>query len=182
MKSSLKYSITGSVIATLLIVVVSMQYENFEAEAIVGEGMPEEGIIQERQMMGISGGYTGYGFQDRLYVVHITSGNPDIQQERHSSMMGIQHAKAFQDAGKNVIVFLDVEGVRIADVDHHSFLSIHHETLKEFVNDGGRVIVCEHCVASFEVDNLLRGVEIDPHPFMPKLQRILTQADIVLDY
>jgi len=24
-------------------------------------------------------------------------------------MMGIQHAKAFQDAGKNVIVFLDVD-------------------------------------------------------------------------
>lgn len=37
-------------------------------------------------------------------------------------------------------------------------------------------------VGSFDVDNLLRGVEIDPHPNMPKIQKILEDVDVVLDY
>ena len=96
--------------------------------------------------------------------------------------MGVQHAKAFQDAGKNVIVILDVDGVRIADEDRPTGLTVQHESLKEFINNGGRAIACEHCIGSFNVDNLLRGVEIDPHPYMPKLQNILMEADLVLDY
>ncbi|MGY5149705.1 MAG: hypothetical protein ACW9W3_06550 [Candidatus Nitrosopumilus sp. bin_68KS] len=179
MKSNLKYSITGTVLATLLIVAaISVQYGNYQAEGLIGaQSSTELGLEDERARMGLSTGY-----DDRLYVVHITSGNPDSQHERHSAMMGIQHAKAFQDAGKNVIVFLDVDGVRIADEDRPVALTVQHAALKEFLNGGGRVIACEHCVASFDVNNLVRGVEIDPHPYMPKIQKILSEVDVVLDY
>lgn len=81
-----------------------------------------------------------------------------------------------------MIVFLDVDGVRIADEDRSTALTVQHEALKEFLNNGGRVIACEHCIGSFDVDNLLRGVEVDPHPYMPKIQKILSEVDVVLDY
>ena len=179
MKSILKYSIIGTTLATLLVVAaISVQGGNYQAEALIGsESSTELGLEGERARMGL-----GTGYDDRLYVVHITSGDPESQHERHSAMMGIHHAKAFQDAGKNVIVFLDVDGVRIADEDRPTGLTVQHEALKEFVNNGGRVIACEHCIGSFSVDNLLRGVEIDPHPYMPKIQRVLEQVDVVLDY
>ena len=178
MKSILKYSITGSALATLLVVAaISVQSGSFDADAYVyPEGAVQEGLEVERQLAGLSTG------MDRMYVIHITSGDPDSQHERHSAMMGIQHAKAFQDAGKHVVVLLDVDGVRIADDDRPTALTVQYEALKAFINDGGRVIACEHCIGSFDVDNLLRGVEIDPHPYMPKLQRVLAEADIVLDY
>lgn len=179
MKSILKYSITGTALATLLVVTaISFNGGSYDAQAIIGpESSSERGLIEERLLMGL-----GTGYDERLYVIHITSGDPDSQHQRHSAMMGIHHAKAFQDSGKNVIVFLDVDGVRIADEDRPTGLSVQHESLKEFVNNGGRVIACEHCVGSFAVDNLLRGVEIDPHPNMPKIQKILEEVDVVLDY
>lgn len=178
MKSILKYSITGTALATLLVVAaISVQGGNY-AEALIGaQSSSELGLEGERTRMGL-----GTGYDDRLYVIHITSGDPNSQHERHSAMMGIQHAKAFQDAGKNVIVFLDVDGVRIADEDRPVALTVQHAALKEFLNGGGRVIACEHCIGSFDVDNLVRGVEVDPHPYMPKIQKILSEVDVVLDY
>ena len=178
MKSILKYSLTGTTIAALLVVAaISIQTGSFDADAYVyPEGAPQEGLQMERLHAGLNTG------MDRLYVVHITSGDPESQHERHSAMMGIQHAKAFQDAGKHVVVLLDVDGVRIADENRPAILTVQYEALKEFINDGGRVIACEHCVGSFAVDELLRGVEIDPHPYMPKLQRVLADAAVVLDY
>ena len=179
MKSVLKYSIAGSVLATLLVVTaISFNGGNYDAQAVVGpESSSELGLEGERARMGISTGY-----DPKTYVIHITSGDPESVHQRHSAMMGIQHANAFQDSGKNVIVFLDVDGVRIADDDRPGILTVQHESLKGFVNNGGRVIACEHCIGSFDVDNLLRGVEIDPHPYMPKIQKVLEEADIVLDY
>ena len=179
MKSVLKYSITGTVLATLLVVTaISFNGGSYDAQAVVGpQSSSELGLEGERTRMGI-----GTGYDPKTYVIHITSGDPESLHQRHSSMMGIQHANAFQDSGKNVIVFLDVDGVRIADDDRPAILTVQHESLKEFVNNGGRVIACEHCIGSFDVDNLLRGVEIDPHPYMPKIQKVLEEADIVLDY
>lgn len=179
MKPIMKYSITGTALATLLVVAsMSVQGGNYEAEALVGaQSSSELGLEGERARMGLRTGY-----DDRLYVIHITSGDPASQHEVHASMMGIQHAKAFQSAGKDVIVFLDVDGVRIADEDRSTALTVQHEALKEFLNNGDRVIACEHCIGSFDVDNLLRGVEVDPHPYMPKIQKILSEVDVVLDY
>ena len=179
MKSIQKYSVTGTiVVAILAVAVVSINGGNYEADALIGpESSTTQGLVSERLLMGL-----GTGYDERLYVIHITSGDPDSEHQRHSAMMGIQHAKAFQDAGKNVIVFLDVDGVRIADDDHPTFLTVQYESLKQFLNNGGRVIACEHCIGSFEVDNLLRGVEVDPHPYMPKIQKILEESDVVLDY
>ena len=179
MKSILKYSITGTALATLLVVAaISVQGGNYEAEALIGvQSSSQLGLEGERAQIGL-----GTGYDPRLYVVHITSGDPESQHQRHSAMMGVQHAKAFQESGKNIIILLDVDGVRIADEDRPTALTVQHEALKEFVNNGGRVIACEHCIGSYDVDNLLRGVEVDPHPYMPKLQKILMEASIVLDY
>ena len=92
MKSFLKYSITGTALATLFVVAaISIQGGNYEADALIGaQSSSELGLEGERAQMGLS-----TGFDNRLYVIHITSGDPESQHQVHSSMMGIQHAKAF---------------------------------------------------------------------------------------
>ena len=68
------------------------------------------------------------------------------------------------------------------DEDVPSNPTLQYEVLKQFLNDRGRAIVCEHCVGTYVVEDLLRGVEIDPHPYIPKIQKVLEKDDIVLDY
>ena len=69
-----KYSLVGSTLTALLVVaVVSINGGSFEAEAVIGpESSTEKGLIGERMSMGLQ-----TGFDERLYVVHITSGDPE---------------------------------------------------------------------------------------------------------
>ena len=56
--------------------------------------------------------------------------------------------------------------------------------LQVFLDEGGRVIARDHCVsmAGLTIEDLLPGVEIDAHPDMPKMQRIIDQGAGILDY
>ena len=96
--------------------------------------------------------------------------------------MGVEHAKSFLDAKKKVVVFLDVNGVKLIDQKHPEELSYLYETLKEFQKKGGRIIACEHYLMMNEIDSSMSGVELDSHPKMSKLQKILDSSRIVLDY
>ena len=170
MKNVLKYSVAIPVFAALfLVAVTAFPASEQQVDAVTG-GI--SGIIPASVMMET----------EKTYVVHITTGNPNDSYERHAAMMGVQHAKAFQEAGKEVIIFLDVNSPTLADVQHSPQLSVGHDTLKAFIEDGGRVVACQHCIEMSGVEELLMGVEVDGHPQMPRLQKILSSADVILDY
>jgi predicted peroxiredoxin len=121
---------------------------------------------------------------NRPIMIHISSGNADDVYQFHSAMMGVDHALALHGAGKNVAVLLDVNGVHLAAKNPPKDLSDLNKKLKTFLDAGGRVIACEHCItmAGYDVDDMLAGVEIDKHPTMPRMQDLLDAGATVLDY
>lgn len=100
----------------------------------------------------------------------------------HSAQMGVEHALAFKKAGKQVVVFLDVNGVKLIDNNHPEDLGYHYDTLKSFLKSGGKIIACQHCLEMNEINSPLKGVTLDKHPTMPALQKALESAKVVLDY
>jgi predicted peroxiredoxin len=114
----------------------------------------------------------------KTVMVHITSDN------NHRVVMGVQHAQAMLDNGKNVAILLDVDGVKAAATQPTQTLQPASKMIEEFLDDGGRVIACEHCIgmAGLSHGDLLPGVEIDAHPNMPKMQRLIDMGAVILDY
>jgi len=117
-----------------------------------------------------------------IYLVHIKSGDPEDHFQMHSAQMGVEHAAAFKKAGKQVVIFLDVNGVNLIDDNHPEELNFHYDTIKSFIKSGGKVIACEHCLMMNEIDAPMKGVTLDKHPTMPALQKALESARVVLDY
>jgi predicted peroxiredoxin len=117
-------------------------------------------------------------------LVHISSGDNASSYEVHSAQMGVDHALSMLRNGKDVSILLDVNGVNLAAKNVTGPLEPMGEMLQIFLNEGGRVIACDHCVsmAGMVVEDLLPGVEIDAHPDMPKMQRITDQGAAILDY
>jgi predicted peroxiredoxin len=114
----------------------------------------------------------------RTVMVHITS------EDNHRAMMGVDHAQAMLAAGKNVAILLDVDGVKIGTTNPSATLKATNEQLQQFLDSGGRVIACEHCIsmAGLQNSDMLPGVEIDSHPGMPKMQRFIDEGASILDY
>jgi predicted peroxiredoxin len=125
---------------------------------------------------------SGHTEKHNTILIHIKSGDPSDEFQLHSAQMGVEHAKAFLDAKKKVVVFLDVNGVRLIDQSHPEELSYLYDTLEAFVSGGGRIIACEHCLMMNEIDSPMKGVELDSHPKMSKLVKVLDSSRIVLDY
>lgn len=117
-----------------------------------------------------------------IYVIHIKSGDPEDHFQIHSAQMGVEHALAFKKAGKQVVVFLDVNGVKLIDNNRPNELKYHYNTLQSFLKMGGKIIACQHCLEMNEINSSLKGVTVDKHPTMPALQKALESAKVVLDY
>ena len=123
--------------------------------------------------------------QGKPILVHITSGNSNNTHEVHSASMGVDHALALLRNGNDVAILLDVDGVRIAATDVAAELKPINDNLNLFLNEGGRVIACDHCIsmAGLKNDEMLSGVEIDNHPIMHRMQNILNEDNVVvIDY
>jgi len=114
----------------------------------------------------------------RPVIVHITS------DEGHRVMMGIHHAAAMHENGKNVAILLDVDGVSVGASQPAADLQTAGQMIEEFLASGGRVIACAHCIgaAGMSPGDMLPGVEIDSHPEMPKMQRLIDRGATILDY
>ncbi len=114
----------------------------------------------------------------RSVLIHIAS------DEGHRVMMGVQHAAAMLDSGKNVAILLDVDGVRAGAGQPEQALQPASQMMGDFMSSGGRVIACEHCIAmaGMSPGDLLPGIEIDSHPRMPKMQRLIDAGAVILDY
>jgi predicted peroxiredoxin len=120
----------------------------------------------------------------RPVLVHITTGDNKSNYEVHSATMGVDHALAMLRAGKDVSILLDVNGVYIAAKNVGGVLKPINDELKTFLAEGGRVIACDHCIAmaGLKAEDMLPGVEIDTHPAMPLMQKIIDRGAVILGY
>lgn len=94
--------------------------------------------------------------QDKLFI-NLTS------DEARRATMAIGFATKVREEKKiPVTIFLNVEGVRLADKDV-AHCGAAQEMLKEFMRNGGRVIICPMCmqnVAGMDKDDVISGVEV----------------------
>ena len=116
-------------------------------------------------------------------VVHLSHFTDDL----HRCFMALKVANLMQDYGAEVTIFLDLEGVRLAERKQEldftwgpdsPKLSEHYE---QFAAGGGKVLVCPHCAKSAHVTDpgLKRNADIAT---MPMLGKMLIEADKVMDY
>ena len=116
-------------------------------------------------------------------VVHLTSGNPENADEVHAATMALTLANAFQDAGRNVTLFLDVNGVNLAVSDPPAGLNETSPLMESFITNGGNVYVCLHCltVAGYTPENVISGVKVAQLHEQTML-KVLDGDAIVIDY
>ncbi|TWT49281.1 DsrE/DsrF-like family protein [Rubripirellula amarantea] len=116
-------------------------------------------------------------------VVHLSHFTDDL----HRCFMALKMANLMQEHGAEVTIFLDLEGVRLAERRQLLDLTWGAEspTLAEhyatFTEGGGKVVLCPHCAKSARIGDgaLKRNAEITT---MPSLGKLLIKADKVMDY
>lgn len=115
-------------------------------------------------------------------VVHLGSFTNDL----HSAFMALSLASNMQKAGASVTVFLDREGVRLADRTERGDLTwgdsgAISKAMEDFVAAGGKVIVCPHCaeLAGVTTSNLRPGAVIGSHQ---DVARLMLDASKVIDF
>jgi predicted peroxiredoxin len=80
------------------------------------------------------------------FLLNLTS---DAFSSPHNTLMGLHLAQKALSGGINATVFLNVDGVKLmaAGADTISFHNENlHEVLKAFMNEGGKVLACPHCM------------------------------------
>jgi sulfur relay (sulfurtransferase) complex TusBCD TusD component (DsrE family) len=120
--------------------------------------------------------------QSQQIVVHLGSFTNDL----HSAFMALSLATNLQKAGAKVTVFLDREGVRLADVRERGDLTWGDSggssaAMTEFVQAGGKVVLCPHCasLAGIEATHVRAGARIATHD---EVAAIFLAADKVVDF
>lgn len=116
-------------------------------------------------------------------VVHLSHFTDDL----HRCFMALEVATALQQSGAQVTLFLDLEGVRLAERrqlldmtwgSSQTPLATHYE---DFTAAGGKVVLCPHCAKSARIGDmaLKRYAEIGTKESIVKL---LLGANKVMDY
>jgi predicted peroxiredoxin len=115
-------------------------------------------------------------------VVHLGSFTNDL----HSAFMAFSLATNLQKAGANVTVFLDREGVRLADTRERGDLTWGDsgpisKAMTDFTAAGGKVVLCPHCaeLAGIAATNVRSGARMATHEEVAKL---MLDADKVIDF
>ena len=105
----------------------------------------------------------------------------------HRAIMALKAANWMQKGGAQVTLFLDVEGVRLAerrqrlDFRWGEDSPTLAELYESFIDAGGRVLLCPHCAHSARVDDpaLKRWAALGTEQ---SLTELLLTADKVIDY
>ena len=118
--------------------------------------------------------------QEKTVVVHIGQFSNDL----HSPAMGLGLARNLAEAGASVTVFLDREGVRMADRGQPLLVygdTDLEEVLSAYMDAGGRVLVCPHCaeLGGVERGELRSGMEMGTQE---EVARLFMEADLVISY
>lgn len=115
-------------------------------------------------------------------VVHLSHYTDDL----HAASMALALAGNLADGDADVTLFLDLEGVRLADrrlPEDFAWGSGPKvpERLEAFVEAGGRVILCAHCAegAGIGSDVLRPGARIGTDA---QVQELFLEADKVIDF
>lgn len=122
--------------------------------------------------------------QDSPIVVHIASGDPrGGYDELHRAHMAMSLATAVQDAGRNVTVFLDVNGVNLGLQQPSFIVNGTASMLQTFIENGGSVVVCPHCLmeAGYGAEDLMEGAQL-ASPEQQTMANVLSGDTIVIDY
>jgi predicted peroxiredoxin len=124
----------------------------------------------------------GAAAEKQSVVVHLTDYSGDL----HAVAMAFTVASGLMKAGAQVTVFLDLEGVRLADTRVPQDLRWGHgdpvsAQFDAFVAAGGTFLVCDHCAraAGLDAAHLRKGATIATGDALPQL---LLRADKILDY
>lgn len=113
-------------------------------------------------------------------LIHLSNYTNDL----HSVNMALKVGHMLSDADMSVTLFLDLEGVRLADKHQPQNLawgtgdSI-EMLYNQFVSAGGNVLVCPHCAKAAGVKDLRKGAVIADKDTLVKA---ITNADKILDY
>lgn len=124
------------------------------------------------------------GTEKQDIVVHLSNFTNDL----HASFMAFKLGTALENQNANVTVFLDLEGVRVADKKQPQTLiwgpggtSDFAAVYDAFIKAGGKVLVCPHCAKSAGVSesDLRDGAKLGT---IQEISKLLLSADKVLDY
>lgn len=116
-------------------------------------------------------------------VVHLSHFTDDL----HRCFMALKLATLMQRSGAEVSLFLDLEGVRLAERrqllnmtwgSSSTPLATHYDN---FVEAGGKILLCPHCAKSARIGDmaLKRQAEIGSEEGIGKM---LLEAEKILDY
>ena len=115
-------------------------------------------------------------------VVHLSHFTDDL----HAAHMALSLSKALRDQGADVTLFLDLEGVRLADSRSRDDLAWGDsggvgDAFDAFVSAGGTVGVCSHCAAQASVtaETLREGAQLLARE---QVAALFLAADKVIDY
>jgi len=116
-------------------------------------------------------------------VVHLSQFTNDL----HAAFMALNIATILQETGAaQVTLFLDLEGVRLADMRSRGDLAWGDmesigDTFDGFVAAGGGVVVCPHCaaLAGVDADQLREGAVMGTRE---QIGEMLLAADKIIDY
>lgn len=112
---------------------------------------------------------------DESLMVHISTNDSAAVE------MALMFASNMLNQGKDVVVFLDVKGVVVAMKNPPSELTSFTQKVRDFLNEGGRMIVCGHCMGAsgFKPVDLLPGTEVG-NP--GKMSRLFSGPMAIISY
>lgn len=116
-------------------------------------------------------------------VVHLSHFTDDL----HPCFMALKLANLMQEHDAAVTIFLDLEGVRLAerrqllDMTWDSSSATLADLYESFVDGGGKIVLCPHCAKSARIGDLAlkRNANIGT---MEQIGGLLIEADKILDY
>jgi predicted peroxiredoxin len=109
-------------------------------------------------------------------IYHLSSSDP------WRASIAVSDANAMKNLGHNVTLLLSIEGVQIGVQNPHHHLGLNNlvQNVTDFINGGGKVVVCKVCleIAGYDTTETINGTVIATPEITSKL---LTNATVI-DY
>ena len=109
-------------------------------------------------------------------VYHLSSSDP------WRASIALSDAATMKDLGHNVTLLLSIEGVQLGVQNPHRHLGLNNlvQNVTDFINGGGKVVVCKICleIAGYDTTDTINGTIIATPEITSKL---LTNATVI-DY
>ena len=119
---------------------------------------------------------TAISFNANPLVYHLSSSEP------WRASIAVSDANAMKNLGHNVTLLLSIEGVQIGVQNPHHHLGLNNllQNVTDFINGGGKVVVCKVCleIAGYDTTETINGTIIATPEITSKL---LTNATVI-DY